>query len=753
MGYFDYPGTSNYDSDLTFMIKLFKELIAKYEDLIDIYEEILERIDTIVADTLEKWLEDGTIKDLINEVIFNELNAKVDKALADIEVLNKEMLNKLGYFNTTIEMVNSVDILVVGRCYKTLAFSELGDKGGQEWLVSDAESDKYFTFIYNGLYFIMLGVPNSSSVGMLTFGDYVNELLDEVLKKNYNSFEFIEGDYYPKKSIKIKDNFSYFGTGVVNLYFNDIVGFDTENLDLQEFVCESLEKGERVIKISGGMEFEKGDKLQVTSSNNFNEYAGEFIREYYVKGQLFTVSYSKVFNGSIEVDEPSLFNLTTGTKFRVIKRCRNVKIKNVNVINLVNGVTKIKGVNLTGCENALVENVNVSYFANACISLNGCSNSSVKRCSVINDAKNVATGLLYGVVVNDGSYGIKISDIKASGCRHGISFGGTGWGIPNNNWCDAITVTDGVGTNASLDCHGNTLNISYSNCNVVNGVGISGIGHNLNNINSITGGFACDEGSQDCTFNNINIGNLTRLRFNYGTNNAIISNSNFSFGFACNFYNNPIYEFNYNTFMKCTFKNNQVVNQSNIDKYFSNNFSFCLTLNGDYNKVSDCIFNGVPTAVLCNGAENNVTGCDFTNCNFKPTGSTSIYGTVSITDSSNEAYLSNLNFYNNNGIKGDFSLYSQSLGTDRRVFKDIYSYEPLTTTLAIFGRARHYIDNVQTVCSTVRPLNVYATFMNSNAMSIPKKPTYPGAYGDFVMANPFTTVLGWKHNGSEWIEV
>lgn len=44
MALYDYPHTGNYDQDLGFLIKLYKDLIDGYKGLIDIYARFIEEI-------------------------------------------------------------------------------------------------------------------------------------------------------------------------------------------------------------------------------------------------------------------------------------------------------------------------------------------------------------------------------------------------------------------------------------------------------------------------------------------------------------------------------------------------------------------------------------------------------------------------------------------------------------------------------------------------------------------------------------
>lgn len=45
MGLYEYPHTGNYDQDLGFLIKQYKDLINGYKGLIDIYARFLEEIE------------------------------------------------------------------------------------------------------------------------------------------------------------------------------------------------------------------------------------------------------------------------------------------------------------------------------------------------------------------------------------------------------------------------------------------------------------------------------------------------------------------------------------------------------------------------------------------------------------------------------------------------------------------------------------------------------------------------------------
>ena len=52
MALYDYPHTGNYDKDLGFLIKQYKDLIDGYKGLIDIYAKFLEEIEKNINELL-----------------------------------------------------------------------------------------------------------------------------------------------------------------------------------------------------------------------------------------------------------------------------------------------------------------------------------------------------------------------------------------------------------------------------------------------------------------------------------------------------------------------------------------------------------------------------------------------------------------------------------------------------------------------------------------------------------------------------
>lgn len=89
----DYPHTKGFDTDLTFLIDEYKRLNGSYDTLVKIYELIQNDIKNITLEQLQKWLDDGTI----DEIILQALNG-----LTKVKVVNElptQLENDYLYFN------------------------------------------------------------------------------------------------------------------------------------------------------------------------------------------------------------------------------------------------------------------------------------------------------------------------------------------------------------------------------------------------------------------------------------------------------------------------------------------------------------------------------------------------------------------------------------------------------------------------------------------------------------------------------
>lgn len=70
MGFYNFPNTRNYDSDLGFLINSFKELTEKYNALIDVYKNIEKEINDVVINLF-------TNGDIQLDAIYNSENESI----------------------------------------------------------------------------------------------------------------------------------------------------------------------------------------------------------------------------------------------------------------------------------------------------------------------------------------------------------------------------------------------------------------------------------------------------------------------------------------------------------------------------------------------------------------------------------------------------------------------------------------------------------------------------------------------------
>lgn len=115
---------SVYDFDSLDMQELLCKFFEKINECIDISNATFKLAEWLVsvglkqevALTLEKWLNDGTLKDIINETIFNELNNKVDNIINNFnDLANEDIKNIYGLkgdgtediSNEIMEMINN----------------------------------------------------------------------------------------------------------------------------------------------------------------------------------------------------------------------------------------------------------------------------------------------------------------------------------------------------------------------------------------------------------------------------------------------------------------------------------------------------------------------------------------------------------------------------------------------------------------------------------------------------------------------
>lgn len=153
-GYYDFPHTRNYDSDLGFLIRKYKELGNDYNILVKIYEYVVEEIKDITLNQLQEWLNDGTLENIIMEL------GQVVK-----------------YIDVTKNISN--ENVVEGQVIFTKGYSSINDGGEASFIIEkDKHENLYQIKTNNNLYATFIG----NVINPLQFGCKCDGIVDDTEK-------------------------------------------------------------------------------------------------------------------------------------------------------------------------------------------------------------------------------------------------------------------------------------------------------------------------------------------------------------------------------------------------------------------------------------------------------------------------------------------------------------------------------------------------------------------------------------------
>ena len=159
--YNEFPHTRNYDDDLRQLICMYKKLLGDYDTLVKIYEIVKQDISDITIDQLQKWLDDGTLENIVKSSTF------VLTVFDNTEILKAQNL-------------------AVNQIVKTLNNHEQDGYGSLYLIKSEADITTFNVLLNNGLYANMI-ISHKFNINQIDETD-----LDLVLPKIMKSDMSIE---------------------------------------------------------------------------------------------------------------------------------------------------------------------------------------------------------------------------------------------------------------------------------------------------------------------------------------------------------------------------------------------------------------------------------------------------------------------------------------------------------------------------------------------------------------------------------
>jgi hypothetical protein len=131
------------------------------------------------------------------------------------------------------------------------------------------------------------------------------------------------------------------------------------------------------------------------------------------------------------------------------------------------------GLEIVQCDGAYVDDLETQHYSN--VGYRVSKSMHVTTGSTYHIGGDSGAGLNYGTGYSDGSKYCSHQTAVGNGCRHTITAGGTGWGIPMYVTVDSVSASNSE--SHAVDCHGNSAFFSFGKCLVDTGVSLSGWGH------------------------------------------------------------------------------------------------------------------------------------------------------------------------------------------------------------------------------------------------------------------------------------
>lgn len=382
---------SVYDYDCLSMQELLCTFFEKINQCVDVTNKTVVLVDWLVsqglkeevAKKLESWFADGTLANIINEVIFKELNNKV---LLNTRNINNLENNFTEYKNTNDARVNKIrheldSVFVFSDSYPTLqqAHDEVVRRGGGT-LVINKDYDLVTSLLWDirkviingGGHTIRFNLNNKNDYGLKTvssetlthpFHQATNNISELKMYFNRGNGILLSGETSAKAcshitfnrcTISDTNNALKFGSNAYLVQFRDCDIYDSNNLlEILENVTNS---GENINFV--GCVLYNSYKGITAKNGNCDLFFTNCSFDYFERGNIFDVDNSKVFldNCHIEFDLSKL-----GDSYPI--KC----VGDSGVISINNSL--IMGTNLS---NTKVESIFYTQGEQARINLSKC---------------------------------------------------------------------------------------------------------------------------------------------------------------------------------------------------------------------------------------------------------------------------------------------------------------------------------------------------------------------------------------------
>lgn len=489
MALYSYPHTGNYDQDLGFLIDKYFKLGQDYNTLVKIYEKIKEYIASIdkkmleytkefTIEQLKKWLDDGTI----NNIILT--------------------LGKIVTFVDTTNELKTKENLVKNQLILTSGFYNKNDNSGGLFIVSD--SPKGFNIKNKDLFINLINSPDE--IYLEKTGVKENEDISNILNDIVNYYTKIiipKGTFLINSTININSDTILVGNESV-LQTTNTIGYLIKN-NSNTFFCEN-------INFLGNAIIESDDNNGLVCIECLNSS----------KITIENCNFSK-FNKNIEI---------TNSNNVLINNCYIEK--SYETLNKINGY----GVLFEGVTNGKIINCDMNNIERHCIYINECKNIQVKNNNLTGQKSNYQRFSNYeGNIKINGSRNIIIDSNTLDGNYYSISLLKS---FNNDFGCSDIIITNNICKNIIKGYSfirgfiGIIENGNYSNIKINNNIIYN------DNKNSNTRGIVLDYGTLNnvevCNNNIRNVGygiRINRLTPIFVNNNNVI-NSDLGYDFSTN---------------------------------------------------------------------------------------------------------------------------------------------------------------------------------------------------------------------------